>query len=35
VDNIVRGSSSQAVANANLMMGFEENLGIPTIAYVP
>ena len=35
VDNIVRGSSSQAVANANLMMGLEEALGLPTIAYVP
>lgn len=35
VDNILRGSSSQAVANANLMCGFEENLAIPTIAYVP
>ncbi|WP_416768931.1 N-acetyl-gamma-glutamyl-phosphate reductase [Sulfurimonas sp. ST-25] len=35
VDNIVRGSSSQAVANANLMMGLEENTGIPIIAYVP
>jgi N-acetyl-gamma-glutamyl-phosphate reductase len=35
VDNILRGSSSQAVANANLMYGFEESLAIPTIAYVP
>jgi N-acetyl-gamma-glutamyl-phosphate reductase len=35
VDNILRGSSSQAVANANLMCGFDEGLGIPTIAYVP
>lgn len=35
VDNILRGASSQAVANANLMCGFEENLSIPTIAYVP
>ncbi|MCF6172409.1 MAG: N-acetyl-gamma-glutamyl-phosphate reductase [Campylobacteraceae bacterium] len=35
IDNILRGSSSQAVANANLMCGFEENLGIPIIAYVP
>ena len=35
VDNILRGSSSQAVANANLMCGFKENLAIPTIAYVP
>ncbi len=35
VDNILRGSSSQAVANANLMMGLEEALGLPIIAYVP
>jgi N-acetyl-gamma-glutamyl-phosphate reductase len=35
VDNILRGSSSQAVANANLMCGFEESLALPTIAYVP
>ena len=35
VDNILRGSSSQAVANANLMCGFEEALALPTIAYVP
>ncbi len=35
VDNILRGASSQAVANANLMCGFEENLAIPTIAYAP
>jgi len=35
IDNILRGSSSQAVANANIMCGLEENLGIPTIAYVP
>ena len=35
IDNIVRGSSSQAIANANLMMGLAENAGIPNIAYVP
>jgi N-acetyl-gamma-glutamyl-phosphate reductase len=35
VDNILRGASSQAVANANLMCGFDENLAIPTIAYAP
>ncbi len=35
IDNILRGASSQAVVNANLMCGFEENLGIPNIAYVP
>jgi N-acetyl-gamma-glutamyl-phosphate reductase len=35
VDNILRGASSQAVANANLMCGFEEDLALPTISYVP
>lgn len=35
IDNLMRGASSAAVANANLMMGFDEELGIPNIAYVP
>jgi N-acetyl-gamma-glutamyl-phosphate reductase len=35
IDNILRGASSQAVVNANLMCGFDEGEGIPTIAYVP
>ena len=35
IDNLMRGASSQAVANANLMMGLDENIGIPQIAYVP
>lgn len=35
IDNLLRGASSQAVLNANLMCGYAENLGIPTIAYVP
>ncbi len=35
IDNILKGSSSAAVVNANIMSGFEEDLGIPTIAYVP
>jgi N-acetyl-gamma-glutamyl-phosphate reductase len=35
VDNLLRGSSSQAVANANLMCGHDESLGIPIFAYVP
>ncbi len=35
IDNILRGSSSQAVVNANIMFNLEENLGIPFIAYVP
>jgi len=35
IDNLLRGASSQAVVNANLMCGFEENEGIPKLAYVP
>ncbi|MDO8455022.1 MAG: N-acetyl-gamma-glutamyl-phosphate reductase [Sulfurimonas sp.] len=35
IDNLLRGSSSQAVVNANLMMGLNESLGISNIAYVP
>ncbi len=35
IDNLLRGASSQAVVNANLMCGFEEASGIPIIAYVP
>ena len=35
IDNLMRGASSQAVVNANLMMGLDENMGIPQIAYVP
>ncbi len=35
IDNLLRGASSQALASANLMMGLDERVGIPTIAYVP
>ncbi len=35
IDNILKGSSSGAVVNANLMCGFDEDMGIPSIAYVP
>lgn len=35
IDNLMRGASSQALVNANLMMGLDEDLGIPNIAYVP
>jgi len=35
IDNLLRGASSQAVVNANLMYGFDETLGIPRYAYVP
>lgn len=35
IDNLLRGASSQAVVNANLMVGNEADLGIPIIAYAP
>ena len=35
IDNLLRGASSQAVCNANIMCGLDENEGIPNIAYVP
>ena len=35
IDNLLRGASSQAVANANLMFGFDEGLALPKVAYVP
>lgn len=35
IDNLLRGASSQAVANANIMCGLDEGLGVPNIAYVP
>jgi N-acetyl-gamma-glutamyl-phosphate reductase len=35
IDNLLRGASTQAVVNANIMMGYEETTGIPNIAYIP
>lgn len=35
IDNLMRGASSQALSNANIMMRLDETLGIPKIAYVP
>lgn len=35
IDNLMRGASSQALVNANIMMGLPETTGIPKIAYVP
>ncbi|MFA7084002.1 MAG: N-acetyl-gamma-glutamyl-phosphate reductase [Arcobacteraceae bacterium] len=35
IDNLLKGASSAAVANANLMCGFDEALGVPNIAYMP
>ena len=35
IDNLLRGASSQAVVNANLMYELEANCGINKISYVP
>lgn len=35
IDNLLRGASSQAVVNANIMFGFAEDAGIPKITYAP
>ena len=35
IDNLLRGASSQALANANIMMGLAEDTNLPKVAYVP
>lgn len=35
IDNLVRGASGQAIQNMNIMLGFEETLGINVIAMMP
>lgn len=35
IDNLLRGASSQALAAANVMCGYDEGMGLPTVAYVP
>jgi len=35
IDNLLRGASSQAIVNANIMMGIRELSGVSDIAYVP
>jgi len=35
IDNLLRGASSQALVAANLMLGLDEDVGVPIIAYVP
>jgi len=35
IDNLLRGASSQAVVNANIMYNLDEDLGINKIAYIP
>ena len=35
IDNLLRGASSQALAAANLMCGYDEGMGLPVIPYIP
>jgi len=35
IDNLLRGASSQALAAANLMCGYNEGMGLPVISYMP
>lgn len=35
IDNICRGASGQAIANANLMFGLKESTGLETLAIIP
>jgi len=35
IDNLVKGASGQAIQNMNIMFGFDERLGINTIATLP
>lgn len=35
IDNLLRGASSQALVNANLLFDLPQEMGIPKIAYVP
>jgi N-acetyl-gamma-glutamyl-phosphate reductase len=35
VDNLVKGAAGQAIQNMNLMCGFEETAGLPTIGVYP
>ncbi len=35
IDNLLRGASSQALVAANLMCGLPEEMGIPTLSYLP
>jgi len=35
IDNLVKGQSGQAVQCLNIMMGWEETLGLPQLAFYP
>ena len=35
IDNLGKGAAGQAIQNANLMLGFDESLGLSTIGIAP
>jgi N-acetyl-gamma-glutamyl-phosphate reductase len=35
LDNLVKGAAGQAIQNANLMNGFDQSLGLPTVGVMP
>ena len=35
LDNLVKGTAGQAIQCANLMLGLDETLGLPTVAVYP
>ena len=35
IDNLIKGQAGQAVQCLNIMMGWEENLGLPTLGFYP
>ncbi len=35
IDNLVKGAAGQAIQNANLMLGFDEQAGLPTQGWMP
>lgn len=35
IDNLIKGQAGQAIQCLNLMLGFEETLGLPTLAFYP
>ncbi|KZY32824.1 hypothetical protein A3729_19410 [Oleiphilus sp. HI0043] len=35
IDNLVKGSSGQAIQNMNLMFGFDEMMGLQQVALMP
>ncbi len=35
IDNLVKGAAGQAVQNMNLMVGFDETAGLPSVGLFP